>query len=389
MGSSLITVDVAMSFFLVLNFILCFKAVEKNNFGFYIIFGITTGLMIGTKLTAGIFLIVPFTLILAKILTSQDKVIEMKTKIFNQCQFLFIYLTVALVVFCLFHPHIFLNFKKFSDFYIKEKLDWVDRTRGNLIDLFPLWIRKTSFAIGLPAVLCAFAGMIVAALKKNFRYAVMILFIVAYYAFWRWFMLPRYVIAVAPFLCIFAAYMCNILILKQNKVVKIAGMSCFLITLVFSIYYCVSGIYLRWNDTRPSAALYIEQNILPGTSIGIGVVSEKYNWNAHAQRYPRINFKKFKQTYFLERPEVLILSSADYEQILKAFRDYEFSDGYVLDKEYYKNWYRYSAPSARIFEFYDDLLLKNKTEYRLVKTFKIDVNVPIENPPPEIRIYRR
>jgi len=92
---------------------------------------------------------------------------------------------------------------------------------------------------------------------------------------------------------------------------------------------------------------------------------------------------------FLNKPEFLILNMNDAEKILNTINSGKLGQDYVLQKAYYKDWYRYSAPSPRIFKFYDDLLVKNNSGYVLEKTFQRNVNEPLEFAPPEVRIYKK
>jgi hypothetical protein len=79
----------------------------------------------------------------------------------------------------------------------------------------------------------------------------------------------------------------------------------------------------------------------------------------------------------------------DAQKILYTLNSEKIGNDYVLPKRYNKEWYRYSAPSPRIFKFYDDWLIKKTSGYRLLETFHRKVNVPLEFAPPEIRIYKK
>jgi hypothetical protein len=54
-------------------------------------------------------------------------------------------------------------------------------------------------------------------------------------------------------------------------------------------------------------------------------------------------------------------------------------------------WYKSHPPSEEVFRFYDDILngKGGKYKYRLIKKFERDSLIPIEFPPPMIRIYEK
>ena len=91
----------------------------------------------------------------------------------------------------------------------------------------------------------------------------------------------------------------------------------------------------------------------------------------------------------LKNPDFLIMSSYDFDPIIKTLKSGKLSSNYKLDKAYHKEWYRLSAPSPEVFRFYDYLFNKKNIDYDLVKKFYINVNVPIEFPAPEILIFKR
>jgi hypothetical protein len=56
-----------------------------------------------------------------------------------------------------------------------------------------------------------------------------------------------------------------------------------------------------------------------------------------------------------------------------------------------KKWYQAHSPSEEVFRFYDNILNERgeKYKYRLIKQFEKNILIPIEFPPPLIRIYER
>ncbi len=389
LNSPLITLDVSSSFMLMLNFLLCYRAIETNRWRDYILLGIASGFLVGTKTVLGIFICIPFILNALDLFPFQNNYEINRTQFVRRIKYLFFYVFIAGCVFIIFHPHIFLDIDKYLAFYLREKHDWMDRSRGTIDQLFYIWGSNTIKSIGPFVPFFAFIGNVLPG-KKNLRLKLMmLLFVILYYGFWRWFLGPRYIIAVSPIICIFAANACLLFFYHKNKILKNIGIALATIALGYGLYWCVSGISLRFNDTRPSVAKFIINYIPEDTTIGVSGVSEKYDWRTHSWRYPKIDPKRYRIVNFLNVPEVFILNMDDGEKILDTINSEKLIKDYVLPEAYYKDWYRYSAPSPRIFKFYDDLLVKNKSNYVLIKSFKREVNVPLEFAPPEIRIYKK
>ncbi|MBC2717648.1 MAG: glycosyltransferase family 39 protein [Desulfobacteraceae bacterium] len=389
LNSALITLDVSSSFLLMLNFFLCFRAMETNRLLDYILLGIASGLLVGTKIVLGIFFCIPFILNYLKFFYPLSNTDTGQFSLLNQTKLLIFYLLIAIIVFIAFHPHIFLDFDKYISFYLSDKHNFMDRTRTSINGILFIWGKNTIKSMGPFLPVFAFFGVFLKGKKSSRNRLMLLLFLGLYYGFFRWFLDPRYIIAISPIICIFAAGFC-IWFLNQKKLfLRYIGIATIIIAMSYSLYWCISGISLRLNDTRLSAAKFIMQHIPKGTTIGISGVSEKYDWRTHSWDYPKIDFRRYRGVNFLNEPELLILNSNDFEKVINTLNSGKLRKNYVLPETHYKDWYKYSAPSPRIFRFYDDLLVKNKSSYVLLKTFQQKVNVPLEFAPPEIRIYQK
>jgi dolichyl-phosphate-mannose-protein mannosyltransferase len=389
LNSPLITLDVSSSFLLMLNFLLCYRAIEKNRLMDYIFLGLASGLLVGTKTVLGIFFCIPFLLSFLNLIYPQNSFNADQPKFLQQSKLLITYVFVAAVVFILFNPQIFLDINKYIAFYLKEKHDWVDRTRGTIEQIIPIWGGNTIKSVGTCIPVLALIGIIFPG-KKELRLKIMlIIFVILYYGFWRWFLSPRYVIVITPILCIFAANACILIFHQKSMALRRISILIIIISIGYSLYWCGSGIYLRLNDTRTSAAKFIAQKITKGTTIGYSGVSERYTWKTHSWRYPKIDPNQFRIIDFLSKPEVLVINFDDANAILKTLKSDKLLSNYILPEIYHKDWYRYSAPSPKIFKFYDELLLNKKSNYILLKTFNRKFNVPLEFAPPEIKIFTK
>ena len=382
LNSSVITLDVVMSFLLIINFLLCFYAVEVNSLKSYIILGIASGMLLGTKITGGLFLLIPVVLSMRYFINNIKR--DFALAILKN---LIVYFFVAGFIFLLFDPYV-LEPVKYIGFLLTEKQNLIDRTPTTIWHVPVKWLSSIEISMGFPATLLFVAGLIFIRRKNFYMQAALLIFLLEYCVFWRWSLIPRYIISIAPIICIFAASALNYFFEKKNKVIKAVIIGVFLFTISYSAYLCFSGIWLRLNDTRPEAAKFITNNIKAGSSIGIAYTSPKFSWRYHEWRYPKIDFNKFKEEDFLKRPDIIVLSSYDSYQMENVLNSGKINNKYELDRKYYNEWYKYTPPSPEILKFYDNLL-NQKKDYTLVKSFIRNINVPIEFPPPEIRIYKQ
>jgi Dolichyl-phosphate-mannose-protein mannosyltransferase len=389
MNSAIITLDIVMSLVIVINFLLTLYAVNSNHIKPYIFLGIASGILLSTKITGGLFLFVP---VLFNFLLFRSNVsggLKGKDLLFVITKNLAVYILVAVLVFLLFNSYVYLYPFRYLSFLLDQKKNLIDRSYISIWQTSQQWMKRTEIAMGFPITLLFIAGLALVR-KKHFKIqSLMILFIFAYYAFWRWSILPRYIISIAPIICLFAANSLTYLYEKQSMIIKGMVISITAVVLCYSGYLCFSGIKLRFDDTRTEASKYIDNNIKEGSSIGVSYVADKFSGKYHDWRYPEVNFNKFKNENFLNKPDIIILSSNDFYQVDSLLHSNKLNNKYELNKRYYREWYRYSPPSPQLLKFYDELLNKNNSGYILIKTFKKKIFVPVEFPPPEVRIYKK
>ncbi|MEJ2618063.1 MAG: hypothetical protein P8Z35_24110, partial [Ignavibacteriaceae bacterium] len=374
---------------IVINFQICFYAVKKNDLKSYILLGIFSGILLGTKITGILFLLIPVALIFLYSVNSSRKALpdgRFNVKIIKK---ILIYFFVAFFIFLLFNSYVYLYPARYMNFLLDQKKNLIDRSFISIWQIPLTWIKATDISIGFPVAMLFIIGLARMRRKNLYMQLVLFLFLFEYYAFWRWSILPRYIISIAPLICIFAANAVVYFYKKRNVIIKIITAGVFIFTIIYSGYLSISGILLRLTDTRMEASKYIDKNIKEGSTIGVSYTSEKFAGQYHSWRYPRINYNKYKDEDFLNEPDVIILSSYDFYKISRLLNSNKLNDKYELDKKYYREWYRYSPPGPRLLRRFDELLNRKDSEYKLIKTFKEDINVPIEFPPPEIRIYRK
>ena len=388
-NSSIITLDVAMSLLIVINFQICFFAIKKDDLKSYILLGISSGLLLGTKVTGILFMLIPVVLIFLNTGNSSNKVLPDRRTIVKRIQKILVYFVVASFIFLLFNSYVYLYPARYLNFLLDQKKYLIDRSFIPIWQMPLTWIKTTDISTGFPVAMLLIVGLARMRKRNLYMQLVLFFFLFEYYTFWRWSIQPRYIISIAPLICIFAANAVVYFYEKKNVIIKIATAGVFLFTVIYSSYLSISGILLRFNDTRTEASRYIDKNIKKGSTIGVSYTSEEFTGRYHAWRYPRINYKKYKSEDFINEPDVIILSSYDFYKISRLLNSHKLNDKYELDNKYYREWYRYSPPGPRLLRRFDELLNHRDSKYKLIKTFKKEINVPVEFPPPEIRIYKK
>jgi hypothetical protein len=144
---------------------------------------------------------------------------------------------------------------------------------------------------------------------------------------------------------------------------------------------------LRKDDTRTKAAHYINENIPIGTTIGATSIGDYLRWD---WEFPKIDTEKYRVVDALEKPKFIILTSYDYVRMERALSSSKLHN-YKWDPGSTVEWYKAHPPSEEVFRLYDDVLNEKggKYKYRLVRKFEKNIFIPIEFPPPQIRIYER
>jgi hypothetical protein len=379
LNSALFSVDVPMSALLLISLLLCLRVMRHDSLPNYVWLGFVTGFIVGTKLTAAIFLAVPLTLLVLGAWPTKERGHLLKGIVVSAA--------VAAVTFAVFNPQYFLGFGKIYAYIQQEKVDFVDRTApGSLIGTLHGLFEGFEAAMGPPIVILALLG-IVTIRGDQWRFSVsMIVLIGAYSILFQHFMKPRYVIFIAPLVCLFAAHACTTLLERKALVAKAVAALVVAAVIGHSAFTLLQGISSRLADTRVGAARYIDKQYGPGTTIAFSMVSEKVP-RRHRWRNPKLANSDHVEVTLFDQPDVLVTSSFDLSQIETALNSEYLSDNFEWDPAGNSRWYRYLAPSTRLFQFYDELL-RGDGSYKLVKVFSPS-SVVGEFPPPEVRIFER
>ena len=390
-NSAWTTVDVMTSLWAVFFFMAVRKAIlTSGTMKDYIWAGVIFGCSIGTKQSCAILIVLFLVMYVYSIiqkLPGERKGIYVAGQIFNPK--LFVFGGVTMIAFFVTTPGFLIKFHEFIDWtrYVAWENYRYYLPRTNL-SVWGKFLQKFSDSVGIPIALLFCFGSFVALRTRKVEIIAVLLLFVAYFLYLGSMIRARYVIVIMPFIAAIASHGVISLYEQKQKIVRVIAGVVIVGTVVYSFFYSASAVYLRFNDPRMQAAHYIQENIPLGTTIGIGSASEQFRWNYHAWRYPKVDFRKYKEVYFIERPDILVISSADFVPIEETLNSDKLKAGYILEEKYKKEWYRYSSPTPRVFKFYEDLL-NDRAGYVLLRSFKKNNFVPIELRPPEIRIYRR
>lgn len=386
-NSAWATTDVASSFFLILFLIAARRAIELDkSLRSFVLAGATLGLLIGTKYT-GAFGAIPFALVFI-IGAIRERAPATRGAIGRALipdRRIMFFLVAAFVTFLITTPDALL--------YPGALLQSIAFERARLARAYlPLieprtWeavARALSISIGLPLMIASVFGMLISLRGRKTGDLATIVMIVALMAYFGNAILPRYYILVMPLLAVFAA----IGIGRIYQWHKLLGILVAVLVAVYSLYYSVAATLTRFNDTRTKAAHFIEENLPKGSSVGIGYTSEVFGWRTHEWRYPSIDFTRYQEVDFLEAPDFIVLSSYDFNTIEAALNFGYLLPDFTWPEERNKEWYRSSPPSPSVFKLYSELLGEGGG-YCLVQEFSNNVLVPVEFPPPIVRIYAK
>ena len=355
-NSAFATLDVPMSCLLVLLFLVTIRAVEVRTPAAWAVCGAVAGFLMGTKVVAVFFALVPLFVIAVKWIEERRDPAYIRAAA--------VYVGVASAVLFVTTPHMFVHPVDFWRYILTQKRGWYDPAQTSLLARASQALRGTQTAIGAPLIIAFLGGAVLSLRRKPAIPAVALLLLAIYYLFWGGFLVPRYVIAISPLFCLFAGLFLATLIESHLVSVRIAGIGLLAAALALSAYQCVAGIVMRLDDTRPRAAAYIARTTPAGTTVGVLATSapgHRFSW-----RYPVIDYRKYDQTAAVQRPALLVVTSYDVEDIE----------------------HERAGPNPGVRDLYEALFHSGHSGYRLVADFAPASRVPIEFPPPEIWIYR-
>lgn len=387
-SSSLATLDVPNSFFFILTLYFAFRMYEEPKPIFYLLTGVSLGILVGTKYFGGLILI--SILILHYYRTSNNVSGTSKNSFGLRMLFsknLCILFLSAAITFFLTTPGILLNPMNFVNSETQELTQQEGLQYRSMfgISVFLLIIKNFMEATDPFLGLFMLFGLLYP-LQKHWNKEIPLLapLIPIFLIFGA--LRSRHFITILPLTAILGAN-AAFRLYETKRILKNVWIFLFTLWIIFSLTYNSAGILLRKDDSRIEAAHYIDRNIPAGATIGATSIGNYPRWS---WEFPMINPQKYRIVDAFEKPEIIILTSYDYENMEKALSSGKLHD-YKWQENKSREWYLGKAPSEEVFRFYDDILNKKniKYNYTMIQKFERNNFVPIEFPPPQIRIYER
>ncbi len=383
-NSSWATLDAVNSFFLILTVLFSYKLYENPSLKFYMLTGISLGILAGTKYNGIVVSVLILILHFYKSLNNRGNISAIIKAAFSKN--LWILIITAAIVFILTTPGIILKPGAFIS-SISELVNLGAGKKFRIISGFSFFLSiiKNYVSATDPFLTTAMIIGLIFPLKKSWDKEIPMIFTVIIFFFAFGALSGRQLIAVLPLTSILGAQAIYFLYKRIAFIPKPVWISFMVLWIAFEVFYNSAGIFLRINDTRTAAAYYLEKNIPAGSRIGAASIGDYQRWS---WMMPKIDAEKYKIADPLEKPEFIILTSYDFEKMEEALLSDKLHN-YTWDKNFSAEWYRAHPPSREVFLFYDNVLNKkgNKYQYRLIKEFNKNVFIPIEFPPPRIRIY--
>lgn len=385
LNSPLTTLDVPMCLLTVLALLLMFRALGTMRPASFALLGLALGVLLATKITGGLILAVVIFWLVWRMLVFPP--VEQRTvSLGKRLQFLALVMVIALVVFAITTPHVVLRLTEYVEFMRSQKTQWYDLAPWSPTAIARSWWQATSVCIGAPTSILAIAGIVFSGMiSKEYRVPLLAA-IAANYLFWLATLQARFVLPVAPLLCLFAAIACDRLLAARQTVFVQAGRALLAIALLWSLVATALGVVQKATDPRIRAGQFIAEHVPAGASIGIATDHQE-QWQHHKWRYPIIDFRRYRDVYFLDEPDYIVVTALELAVMRRALASPHLLADDVWHPSFGTEWYLGQPPSPAIFTFYRDLLAG--TRYNLRATFTSTFDLPLDGACPAVFLYER
>ncbi|QYK50083.1 MAG: phospholipid carrier-dependent glycosyltransferase [Anaerolineales bacterium] len=386
--SALATTDVVNSFFMALVVWLLLSRPswgagrdQRPHWGNLAALGAALGLAIGTKYSAAV-MAAPVVLVYARQAWSA------RSRLGQYALQLFAVALVMLLVFTLSTPGALLRPASLLESLLYES-GRVDAGRAGLqIDkLLDMFTSQLNDVLGWPLTLLVVIGALGLLWPQNVRkYWPVWLPVLAYLLFFGSSMLLRYYISILPLLAVLAAYLPARGLARGSTIRPLVAML-LAVALLSSLSYTLRGLRIVLADTRTAAAYYFYEHVPPGATVGGPLFGNlpRSQWTL-----PHVDDTRYSVISNLEAPEYIILSSIHYDRIQALLATQGVRPEYVVSDDLAREHKLIPTPSPEVLRLHDQLLNGAEgSQYTLLEWFKPVDNVPIEFPPPVIRIYQR
>jgi asparagine N-glycosylation enzyme membrane subunit Stt3 len=384
--AALTTLDVPMAFLLAASALSALRAQEQLETRAFVWLGVVLGMMCGTKVTGVLYAAIVVGWLALSLLVVPTAAGRETADSSRRWSWLILAAAVTLGVFVITSPHIFLGWSDYLKFMQSQKQQWYDKAAHSPAAIGAAWWRATSDAIGAPTVLLGLAGAALVKRESLRVRSLLFLLVISTYAFWMGYLVPRFVIPVAPLWCVLAAATCDRLLSAPQPLARGAGWCALVAAVGWSTVFTGLGVAQKWNDPRTQAARYISAHVPAGASIGIAT-DHGDQWQHHGWRYPAIDFGHYRDVYFVDLPDFVVVSSYEMDTMQKAAVSPKLLPGDKWDPRFRDEWYLSQPPPPEVFAFYRELLA-GKT-YELAAEFLSGTHMPFDGACPAVFIYQR
>ena len=390
-NSAWATTDVATSFWFIAYLLFAVKAIKVDSTKFALASGVSLGFLVGTKYT-GAIAVIPFliALFLQHAKSEHEGILGLLRSIVSD-QKLWIVGASSMFVFMLSTPGILLQTEAFLSSIVFEQ-DRMSRYKQSLLHISS-W-RTIYFslvrAIGLPLTMAALIGLVLSIYRKKQFEIILATMVILYVLYFGNALFPRYWIMMSPLLAYFSSISLLVFVGHKNQFLHKLSVAVCLVVLLYACLLSGVAVLSRYPDTRSVATNFLNQNIAKNKSVGIAYTSEQYGWRTHAWRYPVVDDAKYRYVDFLNRPDVIIVSSYDRDPILKALKSPLICDRLIIPDDKVSDWYRESPPNKAILELFQELYMSDNKEYEMLhQVIPKRQLAPIEFGPPTIDIFAK
>ncbi len=380
-NSAWATLDVPSSFWLVL---FCWLLVRTSScLHHWRLLGVTLGVLIGTKYTGGIAVIVLIVAVVGELRRENSPVKVVGRSAITNC--LWAIGGIAVSAFFLSTPGILVQ----PDMFL-QSIAFLSAQ----FTPYPLLLNllKIADALGTTVAVATAIGMAgcfaFASGRKLRPYAIAVaIFILCCVTFIN--TPPRYIILIAPLCALLAGYAAvqACLLVRKGRVMIIGF--CILV-FGYNGIHTLRTVAARYPDSRSLAEHYISEHVPDGATIGFMYESDAVPYPLYKWRYPQVDLERVVYTDFLQSPEYVVVSEYAVGEVKKILNSGVLKGDYKGPPELRVRFWRLN-PSSRIFEFVDQLYFSEDSPYRRTREFRTlhGHNPSLEFPSPTIEVFRR
>jgi 4-amino-4-deoxy-L-arabinose transferase-like glycosyltransferase len=386
--SSLATLDVALGFLVTASTLLALRASDSGRRSAWAAAGVVCGMTAGCKFNGALIFLVPGVLLALSVRRAVVNGQRLRRGMARAIASLAICCSAGGVVFAATDPHVVFGVRRILRVLRKENVDWVERLGGGLWPAVANTAVITVAFLGVAWVLLAAWGLLARRREAADMKIAALVFLAAFFLFWRGFLLPRYLVAVVPFFAWLGGAGLVALLTHPMRMARGLGVLLLVASVAEASVRDAALTIGRFMDPRPAAAVFIGRNLPAGATLGIAHASERYKWSLHSWAYPWVDVARFRMTPFLQYPEYVVVSGFDWAPIVATLERKVCGPGYTLPESEKRNWYRYSPPSPRVLAFFDELRDARRSRYRLLAHFTVPALPVPEGRPPDIWLYQ-